>query len=138
MSQLRLGYEFDTGDDFGWLSVEVETDRFFGRGGFWVQWQDVEEFGQALRTYPIRTEAPVVGAWGYESCEGDALVVRLEVAAANRTGDLKVSVEVADSHEPTERVRTSFLTNYPQLEAFSRSIEKLMKRQSDEAVLQGS
>jgi hypothetical protein len=138
MSQLTLRYEFDPEDDFGWLGVEVETARFSGRGGFWVQWQDVEEFGQSLRTYPIRSEAPLTGAWGYEPWEGDALVVRIEVAAANHTGDLKVSVEVADDHEPNERVRTSFLTNYPQLESFSGSIEKLMKRQSNEAVLLGS
>jgi hypothetical protein len=35
-------------------------------------------------------------------------------------------------------VRTSFQTNYPQLEAFSGSIEKLMKREASEAVLLGS
>jgi hypothetical protein len=138
MSELKLTYEFASDDDFGWLGVEVRTAHFSGRGGFWVQWQDVEEFGQSLRTYPIRKEAPVLGAWGYEPWEGDSLVVRIEVAPANSTGDLKIGVEVADNHETSERVRTSFQTNYPQLEAFSGSIEKLMKREASEAVLLGS
>lgn len=140
MNQLILRYDFDPdpNDDFGWLGVEVTTERFSGRGGFWVQWQDVGEFGQSLRTYPITAEAPVLGAWGYEPWEGDALIVRIEVAPANATGDLKISVEVADNHEKSERVRTSFRTNYPQLEAFSDSIEKLMKREANEAVLLSS
>lgn len=113
MNELTLTYEFDPEDDFGWLGVEVRTERFSGRGGFWVQWQDVEEFGKSLRTYPITNEAPLLGAWGYEPWEGDALVVRIEVAPANSTGDLKISVEVADNHERSERVRTSFRTPLP-------------------------
>lgn len=138
MGQLTLRYEFDADDDFGWLDAEVRTDKFSGRGGFWVQWQDVEEFGQSLRAYPIPADAPLRGAWGFEPWEGDSLIIRIEVAPANPRGDLKVEVEVADHIEPTERLRASFLTNYPQLEAFSGSIEKLMKRQTEEAVLVGS
>jgi hypothetical protein len=138
MGQLTLRYEFDAADDFGWLDVEVRTDMFSGRAGFWVQWQDVEEFGQSLRAYPIAADAPLRGAWGFEPWEGDSLIIRIEVAPANRRGDLKVEVEVADHIEPTERLRASFRTNYPQLEAFSGSIEKLMKRQTEEAVLTGS
>lgn len=137
MNRLTLTYQFDPDDDFGWLGVGIETGRFSGRGGFWVQWQDVEDFGRALRTYPILPEAPLLGAWGYEPWEGDTLVVRIEVAPANATGDLKVGVELADHEEMSERVRTSFRTNYPQLEAFSSAIEKLMKREVAEAVLEG-
>src|SRR5262245_53706859 len=117
MKQLTLRYEFDAKDDFGWLDVDVRTERFSGRGGFWVQWQDVEEFGQSLRTDPVQADAALRGAWRFEPWEGDALIVRIEVAPANARGDLKVDVEVADHIEPAERVRTSFLTNYPQLEA---------------------
>ena len=138
MSELRLTYEFDPDDDFGWLGVGVRTDRFSGQGGFWVQWQDVEEFGQSLRTYPVTREAPLLGAWGYEPWEGDALVVRIEVAPANSRGELEIRVEVADHHERWERVRTSFRTHYPQLEAFCSGIEKLMKREANEAVLLGA
>jgi hypothetical protein len=44
MSRLTLRYEYDPSffdpklarDDFGWLSVSAETDRFSGRGGFWA------------------------------------------------------------------------------------------------------
>jgi hypothetical protein len=139
MSQLTFRYEHsgDPDDSFGWLGVEVATERFWARGGFWVQWQDVEEFGQSLRTYPIPAEAPLSGAWGYEPWEGDALVVNIQIAPANRRGDLKVSVDLADYVDAAERLRTSFLTNYPELEAFSASIDRLMKREVAEAVLPG-
>lgn len=44
-AKLTLRYEFgsDPNDDFGWLALAVETDRFTGRGRFSVQWQDVTE-----------------------------------------------------------------------------------------------
>ncbi len=137
MNHLTLTYRFDAGDDDGWLGVEVKSENFSGRGGFWVQWQEVEEFGQSLRAYPITSDAPIVREWGYEQCEGDALVIGIKVAAANLTGELNVSVEVANNHETAERVRTSFLTHYPQLEAFSAGIASLMARASKEAVLLG-
>lgn len=138
MKQVIFRYEFSAVDDFGWLDVEVSTPNFSGRGGFWVQWQDVQEFGQSLRTYPLQADAPPRGAWGYEPWEGDSLIIRIEVVPANATGDLKVEVEVADHFEQSNRVRTSLLTNYPQLEAFSDGIASLMKRQTSEALLVGN
>jgi len=137
MSDLTFRYRFDDADDFGWLDVAVATDKFSGRGGFWVQWQDVREFGEKLVAYPIEPDAPVSAAWGYEMLEGDDLVVGLEIAPANATGDLRVQVELADYTEKSERVRTSFVTNYPDLEQFRKAIASLMDRKADEAILSG-
>lgn len=137
MSKLTLRYRFDDTDDFGWLDVAVTTDRFSGRGGFWVQWQDVREFGEKLSTYPIKPDAPLSAAWGYEMQEGDDLIVSIQIAPANPTGDLRVLVELADDDERSERVRTSFVTNYPDLEQFGIAIAALMDRKTDEAVLAG-
>ena len=69
--------------------------------------------------------------------EGDDLMVSVEIGPDNPRGDLRVRVELADYNEPTERLRTSFLINYPDLEDFRLSIAKLMDRQADEAVLLG-
>ena len=139
MSKLILRYTFDRdpGDDFGWLDVAVETPRFSGHAGFWVQWQDVEEFGNSLSTYPISESAPLAAAWGFEPWEGEALVISLQIAPANLAGDLKVRVEIADQHALSERLRTSFITDYSELEPFRIGIERLIKRQSKEAVLLG-
>lgn len=46
------------------LDVEVKGKQFSGKGGFWVQWQDVREFGEKLATYPILRDAPVEASWG--------------------------------------------------------------------------
>jgi hypothetical protein len=145
MSQLVFRYQSDvsfldpklTTDDFGRLSVTVTTDRFSGRGGFWVQWQDVKEFGEALATFPIKEDAPIVAQWGYNMQEGDDLILRFEIGPANKRGDLIVRFEVSDSDEPRERLRASFLTNYPDLDAFRSAIAKLMANEIDEAVLSG-
>ncbi len=145
MSQLTFRYEHDASffdqkllrDDFGRLSVSVTTDRFSGRGGFWVQWQDVKEFGESLAIFPIEDDAPLIAQWGYDMQQGDDLILRVEIAPANRRGDLVVRVEIADDHEPRERLRASFTTNYPDLDAFRTDIVKLMDNEIDEAVLTG-
>jgi hypothetical protein len=137
MGKLALRYCFDDSDDFGRLGVEITTDKFSGRGGFWVQWQEVRDFGEKLSTYPVSADAPLSAAWGYEMHEGDDLIVRIQIAPANSTGDLRVRVELADENEPSERVRASFLTNYPDLEQFGIGIAALMDRETDEAVLAG-
>jgi hypothetical protein len=145
MNQLSLRYKYDPShanpslsrDDFGRLSVTVETDQFSGRGGFWVQWQDVVEFGESLSAYPISTEKPVVAQWGYEQQEGDDLTVRIEIGPKDSLGELVARVEIADDHEPSMRVRAAFRTGYPALEMFQRDITKLMAGELDVATLLG-
>ena len=145
MSKLTFRYQYDPShldralvDDFGYLEVAVETPDFSGRGGFWVQWQDVIEFGEALAAYPITDDAPVVGQWGYEMQEGDDLILRIEIKPTNPRGDLAVHYEVADMHEARNRIRGSFLTNYPQIAEFRAAITRLMDKEIDEAVLTGT
>jgi len=145
MKRLTFRYQYDasfldlnqTRDDFGRLSVTVATDSFSGRGGFWVQWQDVKEFGNALGTFPITAEHPVVVEWGFNMLEGDDLILRVEIKPANSRGDLAVGFVVSDDHHPECRVRGWFLTNYPDLEAFQHSIARLMNRDVEEAILTG-
>jgi hypothetical protein len=136
---LTLRYEFtnDPTDDFGWLSVEVAGDGFAGCGGFWVQWQDVARFGESLSTYPIPANEPLKVQWGFDMQEGEDLRLSIEVGPANATGDLSVQVEVADYNNPKQRVRTSFQTNYPELEAFRVSIARLIDRTASDASLVG-
>lgn len=49
-TSLTFGCRFsgDPSGKFGWLNVDAGGDHFSGQGGFWVQWQDVKEFGEAL------------------------------------------------------------------------------------------
>jgi hypothetical protein len=61
MTKLTLRSRFDASffdtslnrDDFSYLSVDVETERIFAKGGFWVQWHDVKEFGEALGGFQL-------------------------------------------------------------------------------------
>lgn len=145
MSKLILRYEYDSSffdpkkprDDFGWLTVEVQAGRFSGAGGFWVQWQDVKEFGEALNLFPIEADRPITVQWGFDMHEGDDLRLRIEIAPANNRGDLNVQFVVADYHEPANRRRGSFTTNYPDIHAFRADIGRLMDREANEATLHG-
>ncbi len=140
MSRLAIRYEYDRTppiEDFGWLSAAVQTERYSGSGGFWVQWQDVVEFADKLRQYPIAPDAPVRAQWGFEMQEGTDLILSIEVAAANKLGDLVVRIEMADHLRPEERLRTSFITGYAEVASFASALSGVMAKSVDEAVLGG-
>ena len=69
--------------------------------------------------------------------EGDDLIVRIEIAAANKRGGLAVRFVIADLDDVHERVVGSFPTTYGDLEAFRHAIANLMDQQVEEAVLVG-
>ena len=145
MDKLVLSYRFDPSyfdkaldrDDFGRLSLRVETEHFTGEGSFWVQWQDVVEFGQSLDVYPIEANNPIVTQWGYGMQEGDDLIIRMSIGAKDLAGDLLVSVVVADDNEPSQRLSASFRSGYSALDMFKRDIARMMNREIHEAVLHG-
>ncbi len=137
MSSLKVSYEHSADDDFGRLRLAVETPDFAGRGGFWVQWQDVEEFADTLSTYPLSADHPPTAQWGFNNHEGDDLIIRLEVKPIDGRGTLSVSVEIADDFEPRRRVRAAFNTHYPQVEKFREGLVGVMRREVAEAVLSG-
>ncbi|RQW44107.1 hypothetical protein [Novosphingobium sp. LASN5T] len=103
-----------------------------------MQWQALKKFGEALATYPIEPDSPIKAQWGFNMLEGDDLILGIEIAPANKRGDLIARIEVAYDREPQQRVRASFMTNYPQLETFGAEIAGLMNAGFGEAVLTGS
>lgn len=145
MARLLLNYRFDESffdkeldrDDFGRLSLQFETDSFTGSGGFWVQWQDVVEFGERLGAYPIPEESPAIAQWGYEMQQGDDVIIRITIGAKNKTGDLLVSVVIADDHDQAQRLCGSFVTDYAAMESFRLDIARMMVDGGHEAVLYG-
>lgn len=145
MDRLTLRYRYDASffnpkldrDDFGYLSMAVDAKGFAGRGGFWVQWQDVKEFGETLAVHPIAEDSPLVAQWGYDMQDGDDLILRIAVAPADKRGNLVVRFEVADNDDARNRVRGSFLSTYSALDTFRLAIAKLMDNEIEEAVLEG-
>lgn len=142
MNQLVLRYEYDGNepimDDFGRLTMSVTTDQFSGSGRYWVQWQDLVEFGNSLATFPIPPDAALEARWGLLDCLGDNLALAVSIAPANSTGDLRVTAEIGRcSNLSGDQLRTSFLTNYPDIERFRLSLARLMDRKAEQALLKG-
>jgi hypothetical protein len=145
MDKLVLSYRYDPSyfdktldrDDFGRLSLRVETEHFTGEGSFWVQWQDVVEYAQSLDVYPIEADKPIVTQWGYGMQEGEDLIIRISIGAKNIAGDLLVLVVVADDNQPSQRLSASFRSGYSALDMFMRDIARMMNREIPEAVLHG-
>jgi hypothetical protein len=142
MSYLIFRYQYEGTpthilDDFGWLEMRVVTERRSGFGGFWVQWQEVKEFGETLDTYPIETNAPLSTEWGFSENGAYEKVLGIEIGPANTRGDLIVRIEIADQHDPSDRLKASFQTNYPDLATFQTEVARLMAGEIEEARLQG-
>lgn len=144
MSELVFTYDFNpkflvdvVPDDFGYLTIAASTEHFSGKGGFWVQWQDVKEFGESLSAYPIDPATPLTASWGFEMQEGDDLILRIEIAPKDSRGNLQVKFEIADQYEPCTRLRASFQTTYTEVDVFRNSIGQLMARKATRAVLTG-
>jgi hypothetical protein len=135
-ASLTLRYEFSASDDFGWLEVKVRTSRICGVGGFWVQWQDLEEWAAKLVAYPLN--GAVEADWGQRPSGGDyQTIVGILLSPAGTTGELEVRVALADRDDLRFRCETAFSTHYPDLERFAAALSKMMKREADEAVLLG-
>lgn len=135
-ASLTLRYEFSRDDDFGWLGAKVRTAKICETGGFWVQWQDVEEWAEKLAACPL--PSPVEGDWGYWPSGGAwETVVGIWIEPAGGTGDVRVRVTLADSEDPRIRCETAFSTRNPDVERFASALIRMMKREADEAVLVG-
>jgi hypothetical protein len=135
-ASLTLRYEFSRDDDFGWLGAKVRTAKICETGGFWVQWQDVEEWAAKLAACPL--PGPVDADWGYSEGGEYETVVGILLAPAGATGELDVRVTLADSDDPRVRCDAAFNTRYPDLERFATALGKMMKREAQEAVLLGA
>lgn len=143
--QLSLGYRYDSSfddpkqlrDDFGSLRLSAQSADFFGRTAFWVQWQDVREFADDLAAYAASSVTVFSRQWGYNQHEGDDLIILLQFDRLAKDAYM-VTAELADGHQPEDRVRTRFKTNSQAVLWFVRDVKKVMDRNMDEAVLLGA
>lgn len=131
---LSYAYDSDPSESFGRLTVAVDAGGFAGQGSMWVQWQDLRRLAAELLAFPLQ---PVAFRRGFNDLRGDDLRVALDFTPANPRGELGVTVTVADYLEPGRRLTTDFLTHYPQLERFSRSLTLVMDRKAELARLEG-
>ncbi|MBB5713106.1 hypothetical protein [Sphingomonas xinjiangensis] len=143
MAKLTFRYRYDGTpklilDDFGRLDLQVVTEDRSGRGGFWVQWQDVKEFCGTLGTYPIDATQPLSAEWGYTEDEVYHQVLSITIAPVDALGHLRVRVTIADEHDPIDCVKTSFQATYADLTSLQVQLVALMAGDSEEATLRGS
>jgi len=140
-ARLTLRYEFspDPADDFGWLAISVQTNAFTGRGGFWVQWQDVEEMVPKLNAYPLSSANPFVEEWGQSNGDGSnyEVIAGISIFPVNKTGDLEVVVRIADHYDTRRRCQAVFRANYSDVANSAVELKAVMERQRGEAMLLG-
>lgn len=146
MTRLTLRYAYndrfdparDDAEEAGRVTVAVEGGAFSGQGTFDASPRSLQIFGEGLAAFPIARDQPREALWGYAG-----RMARVTVRAVNVTGTLLVSVEIEDAVAvPADApvvagVRAAFVTDYPQVEAFRRSLAALIDRRAGQAVLRG-
>ena len=147
MGRLTFEYEYndlfvagrDDPEEAGRLTVSVVTGQFSGTGTFEASPNSIRSFGESLSIFPIRSGEPLAATWGYSG-----RMTSVVISAPNATGTLVASVEI-ETHLIVPRnerwdamsggVRTSFVTDYVQIDAFRRAVANLMDRKVGEAIL---
>ncbi|WEJ98238.1 MAG: hypothetical protein P0Y59_14940 [Candidatus Sphingomonas phytovorans] len=139
-SSLTLTYEFSRDDDFGWLQAKVLTPKVGGDLGFWVQWQDIEEWAGRLSRYPITLDSPLRADWGQSDDDGGnyQAIVKVTVAAIDAAGHLEVLVNLSDQYDRRHHCQAVFRTTYVELERFAAALRAMMARAGCDAVLTGN
>lgn len=136
-SGVTLSYDFsaDPNDDFGWLTVIVESENCRGKNGMWVQWQDVVDFAEKLSQYPIASETPVEAEWGFTEEGNYTRVTFISLSPANARGEVAVTVDLVDYHDARRRFQLALETTYADIASFRAELEQLMAKARDKAVL---
>lgn len=136
MAKLTIRYEPDPNDETGRLWFDIEGARFSGTAFFWSNLSEIPEIVVALRQYPMNE--PIFWTWGYNSSEGDDLVLYFGVAPNGRTGSLYVEVKIADLYDLSNRLTTKFETDYASKERLSTELDAMGAQRAGEAILSGT
>ena len=138
-AQLAVRYEFSRdGDDFGWLEADLTTARVSGKAGFWVQWQDVQDWASELAAFPLRSDHRSEADWG--QCETDGCnyqpIIKV-VICSPPTGNLEVTVTLADHHDGRMQCQGIFRADALALRRFAQDLSAVINRELPQAVLAG-
>lgn len=135
MNSLSLRFEPEPHETIGRLFLHVGAAPFNGEGFFWAQPGSLADFEKALTAYPIPADQPAQVRFGYDHCEGNDLIIGIEIAPIDAIGHLRVSVEVADLYEPEKRLRAAFQATYAEVDAFRAELGPLLNGQDAKATL---
>lgn len=135
MDSLSLRFKPDPCDTVGRLFLHVGTASYKGEGFFWAQADGLADFAKAIAAYPISADQPAEVRFGYDQCEGEDLIIRIEIAPVDAIGHLRVRVEVADLNEPDNRLKVAFQTTYSEIDAFRVALGPLLNGQDAKATL---
>jgi hypothetical protein len=140
-NSLRLTYSFsnDPEDDFGCLGVKVITECFTAENGWWVQWQDVEDFAEQLGRLTTNQSSPVEFSAGYKAPDRDwADVFHIALTPLGRDSSVDVFVRLMDQNRSSHRCETGFRTTLRAIEFFQRDVAALMRKERNDAELIGT
>ena len=136
MAKLTIRYEPDPDDEVGKLWLDVEGTRFSGEAFFWSNLSEMPEIIAALKHYPLNQT--LRWTWGYNSSEGDDLVLSFSVTPVGCTGSLYASVELADLYDLANRLTTKLKTDYASVETLCAELAEMVSQRGGDAVLHGS
>jgi len=134
---LKLSFEHDgdPNDDVGWLLIDVTADGFAGRGGMWVQWQDLLELSEKLEAFPLPKDNPIGEDWGYGGGDDYQSIISLQFSNAGNRGPVKVLVQINVEDDLELAVKCKFNVAYSSLDQFRGKLAEMAKRKAGSCLL---
>lgn len=139
MSRLTITFrpDPDPSDEAGYLTVEVQSETFSGKGSCWASPSQMQEFSNQLQIYPIEDRNSVTLECGFNNLEHDDLTCRIAIRPADGRGNLRVEAEVSDHTDQWSRVRLAFGANYADLARFHQAMVAMLAGINPSATLIG-
>ena len=140
----RLSLRFEDDDDgTGKLLAQAASDGFSGEGGAWFSTRGLQEFADAISTFPIADENRPSIAGGFWKNGGlEQVLLSLKVYPIDRRGHVGVHVTIATERwrderpESQQKVELEIVTGYEPLAKFSRDLKALVEGRINEAILE--
>ena len=142
-----LSAEFEAHHDgTGKLNVTASANGFSGEGGAHFAEQELIDFGESLRAYPL-PEFPLAVAGGFWKTNPGTLeleqeLVRIEVYRVEGRGQVGIQVHLAGEQwsqirpESVPEVRLELLTTYERLDRFATDFVLVVRGERDQATIE--
>ncbi len=125
------------------LVAEASSNGFSGKGSAWFSLSEIKELSTKLLCYPIPEKGICLkGGFFGDDHKLEEEHLSICIYRVGETGNIGLEIKCRTPSdevcrpESIHRSALELITNYQDIEVFSKSLSKLVDRQSEEALLQ--
>jgi hypothetical protein len=139
LAELTLSYtrSNDPTDSFDWLSASAVGTQGARSTGCWVQWQDLVEWAEQLRTSAVPVDGITVD-WGFEVRGTWYGVVHVDLSRVDPSTGATARISLRDYDDPAQLTEIEFEADDAAIRQFGADLARMMARECDSVTLRGA